>query len=282
MDMRKFLTLGIGSLFILFGFNALGVVAGAAGASGGFSAGLFSTSTSDYEIITYQDAGTILQQRLIMKTNPNFALPNPQSAKFILINRTQCEIPAAPTPQQIFLCQQILPRIPCVYIHEDHVLSCRVYYDAGDLGEKGKLLEENDIFYVQVKVVENGAERVLTQSPDFQFSSRRLTILTPEELPEDPSGTASSSSSESPSGTNSRGTDNRFAARTRVPVPAVSSGGSSSDGCMHLAGAVTSSRGLWEIVCGPWTLIFLFLILIRLSLPSRKRRPGKSFSRSGR
>lgn len=76
---------------------------------------------------------------------------------------------------------------------------------------------------------------------------------------------------------------NRFAARNRAPVPAAESGGGSgSNSCMHLGATAAVSMGLWEIICGPWTLIFLFLILIRLSLPSKKRRPGKNFSKSGR
>lgn len=241
---------------------------------------LFSTNASDYEIITYQDAGTILQQRLIMKTNPNFVLTHPQNAQFLIVNKTQCIDPAAPARQQVLLCQFILPGAPCVYISEDHVLSCRAYYDLGNLG-KGKLLEENDVFYVQVKTIENGVENLLTRSPSYQFSARRLTILPDAEDPETDAGSSSPPADTNPD-YSTAGTNNRFAARTRVPVPAVSSGGGSSEGCMHLAGAVTSSRGLWEILCGPWTLIFLFLILIRLSLSSRKRRPGKSFSRSGR
>lgn len=279
--MRKFLTLGIVALFLCVGFSDLevGGTVRAQVVSSGLSSGLFSTSPTDYEIITYQDAGTIRQQRLIMKTNPNFALPNPQNAKFLLINKTQCEIPATLTRQQDLLCRFILPGVPCVYIPEDHVLSCRAYYDLGNLG-KGRLLEENDVFYVQVKTMENGLEKILTHSPDFQFSSHKLTILSSEEpTPEEPQA-ADGSASPSPE---SSTPPNRFVAKNRASAPAISSsGGSESNSCMHLSATATTSMGLWEILCGPWTLIFLFLILIRLSLPSRKRRPGKNFSRSGR
>ena len=76
---------------------------------------------------------------------------------------------------------------------------------------------------------------------------------------------------------------NRKIVRQRAaPAVAAKEGGSGSNSCMNLGATAITSMGLWEIVCSPGTLVVLFLILIRLSLPTRKRRPGKNFSKSGR
>lgn len=291
--MKKFF--GLFSLVVI----VLGIAKAPAGA-GNPPVSLFLNDAKKYEVITYQ--GTVNTHRLVVFVNREINSQPYRNATFIIFNKTRCESAqkALDLVRNGVVCQWICPFIP-----EDDIVDCKLEFDLGGT-QQGKIVGEGDQFYIEVLSGNRNSPTVLDRSPILQFSNGYAVALVQEGASNGGGAAGGSDPSDSDGDAVPNAADNcpqtpnedqadadgngvgdacevgpsigRSRSGGQSAEEEEESAGSKSNSCMSLA--TSSPPGFWSLLLGPWTLVFLFLVLIRMALPSRKTRKGRRFSNS--